>query len=324
MKQDSIVISSTGSYLPKKVLTNDDLAQFLDTSDEWITQRTGIKQRHIASSAEMVSDLAAEACVQALFKAEVSPSDVDLIICATSTPDLTFPSTAAIIQKKLEIKNCMAFDIGQAACNGFITALTVGNAMMRSNPSIKKALIIGAEVFSRLLDWEDRSTCILFGDGAGCVLLDRSETPNTGILDCQLYNDGSLDHILYADGGVGQTGDSGKVVMNGRSVFKEAVQKLAQAAEDMLKKNNMDAKDLNWFVPHQANARIIKATADHIGLPEERIISTVDQHANTSAASIPLALDWAQTNSPFKKGDLVLLDALGAGLSWGACLIKWT
>ncbi|MAP24252.1 MAG: 3-oxoacyl-ACP synthase [Rickettsiales bacterium] len=323
MNKDSIIIKSTGSYLPTKVLTNDDLASFLDTSDEWITQRTGIKQRHIAASSEMVSDLAAEACVKAIFKAEISPSEVDLIICATSTPDLTFPSTAAIIQKKLEIKNCVAFDIGQAACNGFITALTVGQSMMKANPNFKKALIIGAEVFSRLLDWEDRSTAILFGDGAGCVLLERSEEANTGILDCQLYNDGSLDHILYADGGVGQTGDSGKVVMNGKTVFKEAVQKLAQAAEDMLKKNSVAATDLNWFVPHQANSRIIKATADHIGLPEDRIISTVDQHANTSAASIPLALDWAQDNTPFKAGDLILLDALGAGLSWGACLIKW-
>ncbi len=316
-------IMSTGSYLPEKVLTNDDISKFVETSDEWIVQRTGIKQRHIADANQMSSDLGAEAAVKALFKAEISPNDVDLIICATSTPDLTFPSTSSLIQRKLEIDQCISLDIGQAACNGFITALMVGDALMKNNPSIKKALIIGTEIFSRLLDWSDRSTCILFGDGAGCVLLDRTEDSKRGILDTQTYNQATLSDILYTDGGIGQTLDSGKVVMNGRTVFKEAVTKLAQAAEDMLKKHKLTAQDINWFIPHQANERIIKATADHLNLPASKIVQTVSKHANTSAASIPLALDFANENKMLKKQDLILMDALGAGISWGASLIRW-
>lgn len=320
---DSIYIQSTGSYLPEKILTNEDISKFVETSDEWIVQRTGIKQRHIADSSELTSDLAAEAAVKAIFKAEITPDDIDLIICATSTPDLTFPATASLIQQKLEIKNAIAFDIGQAACNGFVTALMVGNALMKANPSINKALIIGAEIFSRLLDWSDRSTCVLFGDGAGCALLGRTQDLNRGIKDVQTYNQASLSDILYSDGGIGRTLDAGKVVMNGKTVFKEAVTKLAGAAEAMLQKHDLSPEDLDWFIPHQANERIIKTTADHLKLPDAKIIRTVQHHANTSAASIPLALDWANEQNKLKEGDVILMDALGAGISWGAALMNW-
>ena len=318
----NIYIQSTGSYLPQKVLTNEDLSKFLDTSDDWITQRTGIKTRHIAESTEMSSDMGAEAAVKALFKAEISPNEVDLIICATSTPDLTFPATATLIQRKLEIDQTIAFDIGQAACNGFLTALYTANALMRTNPSLKKALVIGTEMMSRLLDWSDRSTCVLFGDGAGCALLSATDEER-GLIDTQLYNQSKYGDTLYTNGGVGQTADAGQIIMNGRAVFKEAVLKLAQAAEDLLKKHKISTEELKWFIPHQANARIIKATAEHLNLPLSKVIMTVEHHANTSAASIPLALDDANEKGLLQKGDLILLDALGAGMSWGASLMRW-
>ncbi len=315
---------STGSYLPKKILTNDDLSKIVDTSDEWIVSMTGIKKRHIVAENEMTSDLATAAAVAAMKKANLQASDIDAIIVATTTPDLTFPSTASIVQKKLGNTNAFAFDL-QAVCSGFIYALSVADSLVRAGRAAT-VLVIGAEAFSKIVDWSDRNTCVLFGDGAGAVILqstilDPSKDANSGIIAVELFSDGShVDH-LKTTGGVCH-GEIGKVIMNGSEVFKYAVNNMVSVAEYILKKNSLQKSDLNWLVPHQANIRIIQAMGKKLDLPNNRVIVTVDQHGNTSAASVPLALDYAFKENKFKKGDLVLLEAMGGGFTWGAGLLR--
>ncbi|AGK00246.1 MULTISPECIES: beta-ketoacyl-ACP synthase III [unclassified Wolbachia] len=313
-------ILSTGSYLPRKMLSNNEIASIVETSDEWIRQRTGIVQRHIADEGELTSDLAVNAAKSAIEKAKISVDEIDLIIVATTTPDKTFPSCATIVQSKLKCKNAFAFDV-QAACSGFIYAVTVADSLIKSNNRIKYALVIGAEIMSRIVDWEDRSTCVLFGDGAGAVVM-KSEMGRSGIISTNLYSDGNVD-ILCTNGGVSSTGDSGKICMNGREVFKHAVDKLTASVEETLKCNNLKITDIDWLIPHQANIRIIEAVVKKLDFPIEKVINTVDKHANTSAASIPLALDYAIQESKIKSGNLVLLISIGAGLTWGSMLLHY-
>ncbi|WP_264329457.1 MULTISPECIES: beta-ketoacyl-ACP synthase III [unclassified Wolbachia] len=313
-------ILSTGSYLPRKMLSNNEIASIVETSDEWIRQRTGIVQRHIADEGELTSDLAVNAAKSAIEKAKISVDEIDLIIVATTTPDKTFPSCATIVQSKLKCKNAFAFDV-QAACSGFIYAVTVADSLIKSNNRIKYALVIGAEIMSRIVDWEDRSTCVLFGDGAGAVVM-KSEMGRSGIISTNLYSDGNVD-ILCTNGGVSSTGDSGKIYMNGREVFKHAVDKLTALIEETLKCNNLKITDIDWLIPHQANIRIIEAVVKKLDFPIEKVINTVDKHANTSAASIPLALDYAIQESKIKSGNLVLLISIGAGLTWGSVLLHY-
>ncbi|WP_265039356.1 beta-ketoacyl-ACP synthase III [Wolbachia endosymbiont (group A) of Yponomeuta plumbellus] len=313
-------ILSTGSYLPRKMLSNNEIASIVETSDEWIRQRTGIVQRHIADEGELTSDLAVNAAKSAIEKAKISVDEIDLIIVATTTPDKTFPSCATIVQSKLKCKNAFAFDV-QAACSGFIYAVTVADSLIKSNNRIKYALVIGAEIMSRIVDWEDRSTCVLFGDGAGAVVM-KSEMGRSGIISTNLYSDGNVD-ILCTNGGVSSTGDSGKICMNGREVFKHVVDKLTASVEETLKCNNLKITDIDWLIPHQANIRIIEAVVKKLDFPIEKVINTVDKHANTSAASIPLALDYAIQESKIKSGNLVLLISIGAGLTWGSVLLHY-
>ncbi|MGL9762728.1 MAG: beta-ketoacyl-ACP synthase III [Wolbachia sp.] len=313
-------ILSTGSYLPRKMLSNNEIASIVETSDEWIRQRTGIVQRHIADEGELTSDLAVNAAKSAIEKAKISVDEIDLIIVATTTPDKTFPSCATIVQSELKCKNAFAFDV-QAACSGFIYAVTVADSLIKSNNRIKYALVIGAEIMSRIVDWEDRSTCVLFGDGAGAVVM-KSEMGRSGIISTNLYSDGNVD-ILCTNGGVSSTGDSGKICMNGREVFKHAVDKLTASVEETLKCNNLKITDIDWLIPHQANIRIIEAVVKKLDFPIEKVINTVDKHANTSAASIPLALDYAIQESKIKSGNLVLLISIGAGLTWGSVLLHY-
>lgn len=314
-------IIGTGSYLPKKILTNYDLEKIMDTSHEWIAQRTGIHQRHVAAENEYTSHLGIAAAQNALQAANVQPQDIDFIICATTTPDLTFPATAVRIQAALGIKNAFAFDI-QAVCSGFVYALSLADNFIRTGQS-QRGIVIGAEKMSRILDWSDRGTAILFGDGAGAVVVERTEDQTKGILSTHLHSDGSLCDILYTDGGAATSDSVGKVRMEGREVYKHAVLKLAQAMTEALEANHLSSQEVDWFVPHQANERIIDAVAERLNFPESKVIKTVKDHANTSAASIPLALDWAVREGKIKEGDLVLTDALGAGLSWGSALIRW-
>ncbi|MDE5059503.1 beta-ketoacyl-ACP synthase III [Wolbachia endosymbiont of Drosophila aff. chauvacae BK-2020] len=313
-------ILSTGSYLPRKMLSNNEIASIVETSDEWIRQRTGIVQRHIADEGELTSDLAVNAAKSAIEKAKISVDEIDLIIVATTTPDKTFPSCTTIVQSKLKCKNAFAFDV-QAACSGFIYAVTVADSLIKSNNRIKYALVIGAEIMSRIVDWEDRSTCVLFGDGAGAVVM-KSEMGRSGIISTNLYSDGNVD-ILCTNGGISSTGDSGKICMNGREVFKHAVDKLTASVEETLKCNNLKITDIDWLIPHQANIRIIEAVVKKLDFPIEKVINTVDKHANTSAASIPLALDYAIQESKIKSGNLVLLISIGAGLTWGSVLLHY-
>ncbi|BEP30718.1 MAG: ketoacyl-ACP synthase III [Wolbachia endosymbiont of Drosophila biauraria] len=313
-------ILSTGSYLPRKMLSNNEIASIVETSDEWIRQRTGIVQRHIADEGELTSDLAVNAAKSAIEKAKISVDEIDLIIVATTTPDKTFPSCATIVQSKLKCKNAFAFDV-QAACSGFIYAVTVADSLIKSNNRIKYALVIGAEIMSRIVDWEDRSTCVLFGDGAGAVVM-KSEMGRSGIISTNLYSDGNVD-ILCTNGGISSTGDSGKICMNGREVFKHAVDKLTASVEETLKCNNLKITDIDWLIPHQANIRIIEAVVKKLDFPIEKVINIVDKHANTSAASIPLALDYAIQESKIKSGNLVLLISIGAGLTWGFVLLHY-
>lgn len=316
----NVRITGTGSYLPKKILSNDDLSHMMETSHDWIVQRTGIHQRHIAAKDELTSDMAEKAARKALESAKVKPEDIDFIVCATTTPDLTFPATAVSIQAKLGLKkNSFALDV-QAVCSGFVYALSVGNNFIKAGQG-KKGLVIGAEKMSSLLDWSDRTTAVLFGDGAGAVVIEATE--EEGILSAHLHSDGSLCDILYTSGGAAQSDHVGKIKMEGRAVFKHAVLKLAGSVEEALAHNKLSAEDIDWFVPHQANERIIDAVADRLGFPLEKVIKTAKNQANTSAASIPLALDYAVREGRIKKGDLVVVDALGAGLSWGSALIKW-
>ncbi|GAA4023943.1 ketoacyl-ACP synthase III [Sphingomonas swuensis] len=316
------ILLGVGSALPKRRVDNAELAAQVDTSDEWIVERTGIRTRYIAGDGETTATLATEAARKALAHAGLAPSDIGLIVLATATPDQTFPSSATKVQHLLGIKDAIAFDV-HAVCTGFLYALTVADSMLRGG-NAKSALVIGAETFSRILDWEDRTTCVLFGDGAGAVVLRAEETSPTderGILATQLHADGQWGDMLYVDGGPSTTGTVGKLRMKGREVFRHAVVNLAQVLGDVLAKAGLSTDDVDWVVPHQANARIIDATARKLGLDHERVVLTVDRHANTSAASVPLALDVAVKDGRIKRGDTVVLEAMGGGFTWGAAVL---
>ena len=315
-------IVGVGGYLPEKILTNKQLSMRIETSDEWITERTGIKERRIASDKETTSTLGIEAAKNALKNANISAKDIDLIIVATATPDNTFPATATLIQSGLGIKKGYAYDV-QAVCSGFIYGLELADNAIRLGKS-SHALVIGAETFSRILDWNDRSTCVLFGDGAGAVVLKSTEqlSPNF-ILSNHLYSDGDYKEMLYVDGGPSISDNVGFLKMDGGSVFKHAVKNISSAITDALVNNNMSIKDVDWFVPHQANSRILDAVSKKIGIDNDKIIVTVDKHANTSAASIPLALCEAVSINKIKSGDIVLLAAMGGGFTWGSSIIRW-
>ncbi len=314
-------IAGTGSYLPATVLSNKDLEKSVDTSDEWIRARTGIRERHIAAEGELASDLALQACRRALEAAGKDAAEVDLIVVATTTPDMIFPSTACILQAKLGATTGTAFDV-QAVCSGFVYALSMADMFVRSGQS-RCALVVGAEVYSGILDWSDRSTCVLFGDGAGAVVLVPAERP--GILAARLHADGRHTGILAVPGRVCRGAISGTpfVTMEGQAVFKFAVKVLAEVAEEVLQAADIPLERVDWLIPHQANVRIIEATARKLGLPMERVVVTVDRHANTSAASIPLALDEAVRDGRIRAGQHVLLEAVGGGFTWGACLVRW-
>ena len=314
-------IAGTGSYLPKKILTNLDLERTVDTSDEWIFTRTGIRQRHIAADDETTSDLALNAARRAIEAAGITPQDIGLIVVATTTPDMVFPSTACILQSKLGIKGGPAFDV-QAVCSGFVYGLTIADQFIKSG-QYGHALVVGAEIYSRILDWNDRGTCVLFGDGAGAVVLKKSTEP--GILSCHLHADGSYADILSVPGTVcgGKVSGRPLLQMEGNAVFKFAVKALEEVAEETLAANKLQKSDIDWLVPHQANIRIIQATAKKLGLSMEKVITTVERHANTSAASVPLALDEAVRDGRIRAGQHVLLEAVGGGFTWGAVLVKW-
>ncbi len=314
-------ILSTGSYLPKKIVTNDELAKTVDTSDEWIVARTGIKQRHIASDSEPTSYMAARAAENALLKHSIAKDDIDLIIVATTTPDKTFPSTAALVQKSLDIKKATSFDV-QAVCSGFIYALNIANNMMKSG-NYRNSLVIGAEKMSSIVNWQDRSTCVLFGDGAGAVVLSADTKASTsGLIESEIHTEASLADILYTDGGVATTRNSGCIVMRGREVFKHGVEKMSASMLTVAKKAQLSLSDISWFVPHQANYRMIEAIAKKLGITAtNKFIITLDKHANTSAASIPLALDSASNR--FSQGDNIMLTAAGGGFTWGSFLLKY-
>ena len=314
-------IIGVGSYLPDKIITNFDLEKMVDTSDEWIEQRTGIKQRHIAEN-QITSDLAVEAIKNAINNANIDKNDIDLIICATTTPDLTFPSTACIIQNKLGIdKNIVAFDI-QAVCCGFVYALSIANDMMKSG-KIKTAIVVGAEKMSSLIDWEDRATCVLFGDGAGAVVLQSTNEENTGIIDTELYANGNHIDMLKTSGGTSTNQVAGTILMDGKGVFKHAVEKMSSSIQSIVQKNGFSLDDIDLIIPHQANYRILSMVAEKLNIPKEKFILTISEHANTSSASIPLALNEAIKQNKIKKGDLLVFEALGAGFTWGSVLVRW-
>jgi 3-oxoacyl-[acyl-carrier-protein] synthase-3 len=314
-------IVGTGSYLPERIVTNDDLARMVDTSDEWVRTRTGIHSRHVAAEGELASDLALPAAQRALQSAGVEAGDIDLIVVATTTPDMIFPSTACILQAKLGIAGCPAFDV-QAVCSGFVYALAIVDLFVRSGQA-KRALIVGTEVYSRILDWTDRGTCVLFGDGAGAVVVAASEEP--GILATRLHADGSHQEMLCVPGSVsgGKVSGSPFVHMDGGSVFKFAVRVFEEGANEVLEAAGLAVSDLDWFIPHQANIRIMEATARKLGLPKEKLIATVHHHGNTSAASIPLALDVAVKDGRIRSGQTLLLEGVGGGFTWGAALVRW-
>jgi 3-oxoacyl-[acyl-carrier-protein] synthase-3 len=313
------VIVGCGAYLPAKIVTNNDLAQRLDTSDEWIVQRTGIRQRHVAADGELTSDLAFAAAERALAHAGMAGGDIDLLVLATATPDNTFPATAARVQARLGMRGA-AFDV-QAVCSGFIFALATADNFIRSGHA-RTALVIGAETFSRILDWDDRQTCVLFGDGAGAVVL-RAETGERGVLSTHIHSDGRGYDELYVDGGPSSSTRTGVLRMNGKEVFRHAVEKLAQVVDEVLERHNLTGRDIDWLVPHQANKRIIDSVCRKLDLPAERVVLTIDRHANTSAASVPMALAEAVLDGRIKRHDLVLLEAMGGGLTWGAALVRW-
>ncbi|MDH7973950.1 beta-ketoacyl-ACP synthase III [Sphingomonas sp. AR_OL41] len=315
------VITGTGSALPVHRVSNAELAERVDTTDEWIVERTGIRFRHIAGPDETTTTLAADACRAALAAAGREASEIDLIILATATPDQTFPASATKVQAMLGIDDCVAFDIA-AVCSGFLYALQVADSMIRAG-SARRALVIGAETFSRLLDWEDRTTCVLFGDGAGAIVLEGEADGARGILAMRLHADGRHNELLYVDGGPSTTGTVGKVRMKGREVFRHAVVNLASVMGEALDAAGLVAGDVDWVVPHQANARILDATAKKLGLAPEKVVVTVDQHANTSAASVPLALDTAVRDGRIKRGDLIVLEAMGGGFTWGAAVVRF-
>lgn len=318
------VLLGTGSALPARQVSNHDLAQQIDTSDEWIVERTGIRMRHIAGPDETTATLAADAARAALAAAGRVAQDIDLIVLATATPDQTFPATATKVQAMLGIDDCVAFDVA-AVCSGFLYAVQVADAMLRSGVQ-RRALVIGAETFSRILDWEDRTTAVLFGDGAGAIVLeaqDSAEGDGRGILATRLHADGRHNELLYVDGGPSTTGTVGKLRMKGREVFRHAVVNLAAVMDEVLGLAGLTAADVDWVVPHQANARILDATSRKLGLPPEKVVVTVDRHANTSAASVPLALDVATRDGRIKAGQIVVLEAMGGGFTWGAAVLRY-
>ncbi len=314
-------IISSGSYLPQKIVTNFDLEKTIDTTNEWIVERTGINQRHIAAEGELTSDIGFFAAKAALEKSGLKPEDIDLIVLATTTPDLTFPSTATTIQDKLGAKNAFAFDV-QAVCSGFVYALNIADNFIKVG-QVKNALVIGADILSRIVDWQDRNTCVLFGDGAGAVVLQATEDQNSGIIAANLYSDGSLNSILNTSGGVSSSKTSGFIQMQGKEVFKHAVDKMAKSVVDALQKVALKTENIDWLIPHQANARILASVAKKLNLADDKVVITVANHANTSAASIPLALDAALQQNKIKKGDIVVFEALGGGLTWGAIVVRW-
>jgi 3-oxoacyl-[acyl-carrier-protein] synthase-3 len=314
-----------GGYLPKRVLTNDDMARLVDTSDEWIKERTGIEERHIADHDELTSDLGIAAARQALVRAVVDPVDIDLVICATATPDRTFPATAVRIQAGLGVTKGAAFDV-QAVCSGFIYALAVADNFIKAGQS-RRALVIGAETFSRILDWEDRGTCVLFGDGAGAVVLEaQTQVGNRndrGILATRLRSDGRYEDLLYVDGGPGSTKTTGHLRMNGREVFRHAVQKISSVIEETLVASGYAPEEIDLYVPHQANKRILDGIARKLGIPQQKVVMTLATHGNTSAASVPLALNQAFEDHRLREGSMVLMEAMGGGFTWGAALARW-
>ncbi|HET7797375.1 MAG TPA: beta-ketoacyl-ACP synthase III [Nevskia sp.] len=314
-------IVGTGSYLPKRIVTNRELEDRIETSDDWIVSRTGIEARHVAADDELTSDLALHAARNAMTAAGVTADEIDLIIVATTTPDMVFPSTACLVQAKLGVTKGAAFDV-QAVCTGFIYALAIADKLVACGQH-KCALVIVAEVFSRILDWNDRRTCVLFGDGSGAVVLKTSETP--GILSSHLHSDGSLSHILRVPGGIagGQLRGSPYLEMDGQSVYRVAVKSLSECAQEALTKNNVTADQLDWYVPHQANIRIINTLAEKVGVPKDKVVVTVAQQGNTSAASVPLALDAAVKDGRIKHGNLVMLQGVGGGMTWGSVLLRW-
>ena len=314
------VVLGVGSALPKRQVTNDELASQVDTSDEWIVERTGIRSRYVAGDGETTASLATDAARRALEHAGITAADIDLIVLATATPDQTFPSSATKVQAALGISDCIAFDV-HAVCTGFLYALSVADSMLRSG-NAQKALVIGAETFSRILDWEDRATCVLFGDGAGALVLSAEQTED-GILATKLHADGRHNDLLFVDGGPSTTGTVGKLRMKGREVFRHAVVNLADVLTEVLADAGLSAADVDWVVPHQANARILDATAKKLGLPSEKVVMTVERHANTSAASVPLAFDTAVKDGRINRGDIVVLEAMGGGFTWGAAALRY-
>ncbi len=319
------VVRSVGAALPRRRMTNADMAEVVDTTDEWIVDRTGIKARHIAGDDEFTSTLGAAAAKQALVRAGIDPLDIDLIICATSTPDRTFPATAVKIQHLLGVSKGAAFDI-QAVCSGFVFAMTVADSLLRSGQATR-ALVIGAETFSRILDWSDRGTCVLFGDGAGAVVLEamsqRGTRDDRGVLSAKIRSDGRYEELLYVDGGPGSTKTVGHLRMNGREVFRHAVQKISGIMEETLVTSGYSADEIDLFIPHQANRRILDGVAKKLGVSPDKIVMTLDQHGNTSAASIPLALNSAFEQHRIQEGNLIMMEAMGGGFTWGAVLIRW-
>jgi 3-oxoacyl-[acyl-carrier-protein] synthase-3 len=316
------IVSGIGASLPQEVVTNKDLSMRMDTSEEWIEERTGIKERRIASKDETTSSLGTDAAQIAIDNSGLKNSDIDLIILATATPDNTFPASATLIQSSLGIERGYAYDM-QAVCSGFVFAVEAADNAIKAG-NIKNALVIGSETFSRILDWDDRATCVLFGDGAGAMVLSASsEDTNRGVLSNHLHSDGRYKNLLYVDGGPSTTNNVGYLRMDGKGVFKHAVQNLSSAIIEAIEYNNIAIEDIDWFVPHQANIRILEAVSKKVGLSRDKVIITVDKHANTSAASIPLALYDAVQKDKIKKGDLVLLEAMGGGFSWGSTLIRW-
>jgi 3-oxoacyl-[acyl-carrier-protein] synthase III len=318
------VVTGCGSYLPQRVLTNDELARMVDTSDDWIVQRTGIRKRHIAAPGEFTSDIGLNAARAALADAGVDAADIDLIVLATSTPDNTFPATAVSIQAGLGIKHGAAFDL-QAVCSGFVYGMATVDSLLKTGMA-KRALVIGAETFSRILDWTDRGTCVLFGDGGGAVVLEAQpaeQANGRGVLTTQLRSDGRHKEKLYVDGGPSSTGTVGHLRMEGREVFRHAVGMITDVVHHAFEATGCTAADIDWFVPHQANKRIIDGSAHKLGIDPAKVVTTVDKHGNTSAASIPLALAAARADGRIKSGDLILLEAMGGGFTWGAVLLRW-
>ncbi len=319
------VVRGVGAYLPERILTNEEMSTIVDTTDDWIRERTGIRARHIAADGEFTSDLGIRASKSALIRAGIDPVDIDLLICATATPDRTFPSTAVRIQHGIGMTKGAAFDV-QAVCSGFVYAMATADMFIRNSQS-KRALVVGSETFSRILDWTDRGTCVLFGDGAGAIVLEAQNQPGTtddrGILASRLRSDGRYEDLLYVDGGPSTTQSTGHLRMNGREVFRHAVQKISSVIEETLLASGLSAEQIDLFVPHQANSRILDGVARKLGVAPEKIIKTLDRHGNTSAASIPLALNQAYEADRLEEGNLVLLEAMGGGFTWGAVLVRW-